>query len=367
MKKIIIIWNGMTSKQISGGDVHIINLVKELSKNNEVSIILPKVGEKLINFSNKNLKLIKIKDKYSIDKKSDLVKTYFNRAKKTSKILKKERFDIVISANPFFCDILPLKSIKQNVKIVSYVLHVLPIRKSSNFNEKFLNLLAKIQERICFNIIRKKANLILTCNSIEREKIMEKIKGVRVEIAGIGINAKKIDKLNVKRKKNTAVFVGRIVKQKGIFDLLKIMEEINGKNKKFKLNIIGGGPEKERLIYEIKKKGMQKNVFVLGYIENENDIYKKLKESEFFLFPSYEEGFGIVIADALYAGCKVICYELEHYYELFKDFPEYVKLGDIKAFASKLNIKRNLKLQKKFMINYDYALKIKKDAELVVA
>ena len=36
-----------------------------------------------------------------------------------------------------------------------------------------------------------------------------------------------------------------------------------------------------------------------------------MKRSGFFFFPSYEEGWGIALAEALYCGCKAVCFKCE--------------------------------------------------------
>lgn len=58
-----------------------------------------------------------------------------------------------------------------------------------------------------------------------------------------------------------------------------------------------------------------------------------LKKSACFFFPSYEEGWGIALAEALYCECRCVCYELPHYRSVFGDFPVYARLGDPADFV----------------------------------
>lgn len=363
-KKIGIILNAGFTNNISGGDIHVMNLVNALSKIHNVTVIYPESTEVQKPLKESLAKKIIIKERKIILTKKDMIKSYFYRAIRTIEILKEKDFDAIITSNNSFCDILPLPFLSKKTKIINYIFHVIPLRKGKNIGEKISNLLSKIQEKITFKIIEKKSDLILTCNNLEKKKIKKIIKNVEIDMAHIGANLKKLDKINISKKKNTALFIGRLWKQKGVYDLIKIMKKIVWKNKEFKLYLIGESSEKQKIIDEIKKEKLEKNMFILGYV-NSNELIKKLKETEFFFFPSYEEGFGIVIVEALYSRSKVICYKLPHYKEFFKDFPEYVEKRDIESFVKKLKIKKDLKNQKEFVKKYEYEKRIKEDIKLI--
>ena len=352
--KIAVLFNGGYGDSISGGDVHILKIINELSKNNEVHVFFPEKVRQIKKELDKNKKVIKkaIKEPFETKGKFGLIRAYMYRAKKSIKILEKEKYDLVIASTPFFCDVLPLKKLKGNTKIISYIFHILPGRKSKSGKEKIINFLAKRQEKKALKIIKKKADLIFTCNCIEKSKIIKLIGNKKVKIAGIGIDTKEIDKIKESKEKNSALFIGRIVRQKGVFDLIGVMKEAIKKKPKLKLKIIGTGPEKEVLSQQIKKEHLEKNILILGFVSEKEKI-KLLKKSEYFFFPSYEEEIGIVIAEALYSKCKVVCYELSHYREFFREFPEYVPIGDQNSFSQRFEIKRNLEKQKQFIKKFD--------------
>ena len=51
--------------------------------------------------------------------------------------------------------------------------------------------------------------------------------------------------------------------------------------------------------------------------------------------PSYEEGWGIALAEALYCGAVSVCYELPHYRGIFGDYPAYARVGDVGDFVAR--------------------------------
>jgi glycosyltransferase involved in cell wall biosynthesis len=73
--------------------------------------------------------------------------------------------------------------------------------------------------------------------------------------------------------------------------------------KKVYLYIAGDGPKRNELDKSIKKLGLTKHVFLLGYQKN---IGRLLNSCNIFVHPCYEEGFGIAVAEAMMVGKPII-------------------------------------------------------------
>lgn len=124
------------------------------------------------------------------------------------------------------------------------------------------------------------------------------------------------DKFELKKKLNLyeddfiVVFVGRIIKEKGVKQLLNSILSI--KNEKIKLLIIGStnfSSEKvssyEKEIFEIAKKNSER-IIMTGYVKN-CDIYKYLKISNVQCIPSmWEEAAGLVLLEAMAVGLPTV-------------------------------------------------------------
>lgn len=98
------------------------------------------------------------------------------------------------------------------------------------------------------------------------------------------------------------LFVGRLVKVKGIDCLLKAFSQVSGKMK-VKLLIVGEGSEEHNLKKLSKSLGIERDVFFLGYKDNP---YPYMKRASVFVLPSLYEGFGVVIVEAMACGLPVI-------------------------------------------------------------
>lgn len=99
-------------------------------------------------------------------------------------------------------------------------------------------------------------------------------------------------------------FVGRLVKIKGCELLLKAISL--SKEKGFldgKLFwIVGDGPERKNLEETSQALGIDEYVSFLGA---RDDVSHLLNAADCLIVPSYVEGFGLVIIEALYSGCDI--------------------------------------------------------------
>lgn len=117
-------------------------------------------------------------------------------------------------------------------------------------------------------------------------------------------------KYSLREKDFIVLFVGRLVKRKGIDDLMRAIKNIE--DERIKLLIVGDGPKKEELVELRKKFGLLKKVIFVGRIPYRN-VFPFYKLSDVFCMPSKYlrevgdvEGLGIVFLEAQSYGVPVI-------------------------------------------------------------
>lgn len=98
------------------------------------------------------------------------------------------------------------------------------------------------------------------------------------------------------RKEGYVLFVGRLAKQKGLDNLIKVAKELPNVHFKF----VGSGEEEERL-----KSIAPKNVEFVGFKKG-GELAELYSKASVFCLPSLAETFGIVILEAMVSGCAVI-------------------------------------------------------------
>lgn len=175
------------------------------------------------------------------------------------------------------------------------------IEKTCIKKSKLKSLLGVIEAKYYDNkkIYSDKINLIITPSKFLKSKLVEK-----------GISKNKIrvipnfsDEKNYKIEgEGYALYFGRLSAEKGILNLLQAFKNI----KSHKLLIAGVGPEEENIKDIIKQNNMEKNVKLLGFLQ-ENEIEEYIKKARFVVVPSIcYENFPYGVLEAHLAGKPVI-------------------------------------------------------------
>ncbi|HAT4180133.1 TPA: glycosyltransferase family 4 protein [Clostridium perfringens] len=112
-----------------------------------------------------------------------------------------------------------------------------------------------------------------------------------------------------KQEKNeitTFLFLGALIKRKGVIDLLNAAKRILDLGyDNFKILVAGSGVEENDLRSFCEKNGLINKVDFLGWINNdEKEVL--LKKSDILVLPSYNEGLPIAILEAMSYGLPII-------------------------------------------------------------
>lgn len=106
---------------------------------------------------------------------------------------------------------------------------------------------------------------------------------------------------------NRIISVGRLSQEKGYMDLLKIFNQLSKKHKNWHLDIIGDGPERDKLEEYIKTKELQEKVTLHGF-RDKDYIDKMLHQAALYVMTSYTESFGIVLLEAMSHGIPCVAF-----------------------------------------------------------
>ena len=101
------------------------------------------------------------------------------------------------------------------------------------------------------------------------------------------------------------IFVGRIVKDKGINELVHAFDKLSSERTDVHLVLIGAEEKQLNPILDDTRKIIECNnhIYAIGRRE---DVRPYLKDADAFVFPTYREGFGMVLIEALAMGTPAI-------------------------------------------------------------
>lgn len=223
--------------------------------------------------------------------------------------------------------------ISSSVKKVPFISNVTGL--GSSFQKD--NILKKLIVML-YKISFKKANLVFFENEENKNAFVKLgiIEEKRVHVLnGAGVN---LQKFNIEEFKENEIFkflfIGRMMKEKGIDELIEATKKIYNENEKVELNIIG--PSEENYSNQIKQGEKEGWLKYHGY---QNDVRSFIAESDCGILPSWHEGMANVnlecaamgrpLITSNIAGCKEAVIEgktgflfevknKEHLYEVMK-------------------------------------------------
>jgi glycosyltransferase involved in cell wall biosynthesis len=101
------------------------------------------------------------------------------------------------------------------------------------------------------------------------------------------------------------LFVGRLIPEKGIFDLLDAINALSHTCDCF-LRVAGLGSHEQAIRERVHELGLSESVELLGYVE-EDTLARLYASSDVFVLPTYfGEGFPTVIAEAMSYGLPIV-------------------------------------------------------------
>lgn len=148
---------------------------------------------------------------------------------------------------------------------------------------------------------------IIRCYKIDASKVVVTYPGIDQGIFHKTFSKREI--AQIKSKYNLAgdyiLFVGTVQPRKNINGLLRAFKELKLSNK-LKLVIVGKqGWLTDEIYGLVKKLDLTDSVIFTGYVEAE-DLPLFYKEAKCFVLPSFYEGFGIPVIEAMDCGCPVV-------------------------------------------------------------
>lgn len=232
-----------------------------------------------------------------------------------TKLFKEEKPDIVHVHTPVASVLGRIAAKRAKVPIIVYTAH------GFYFHENMPKLKYKFFLNIEKYMARKYTDFIFTQSREDYQTAIENgfIDENRILTIGNGVDVwgkfnpeniderevnKLYDELKLKKENYIITFMGRLVAEKGIFDLIEAFKTIDDRN--IKLLIVGSTSQGER-DSQTKKilKEYEKNPNII-FTGHRRDIHNILYITDIFCLPSYREGMPRSIIEAMAMECAVV-------------------------------------------------------------
>lgn len=185
-------------------------------------------------------------------------------------------------------------------------------------------------------IFIKYADLVFVVNhEIKKQMLKYGVQESKIKVIDNGIDLNMVNSVTDQDKKYEAVFVGRIMHHKGIFDLMEIWQKVMIVFPDAKIIILGNGEDyyMKNVKAEINNLGLENNFILKGFIDGV-EKYKLIKQSKILVLPSYLEGKPNAFNDGMSSKLPIVAYELSYYREFYGSMINYTVVGDKDGFAN---------------------------------
>lgn len=255
----------------------------------------------------------------------DLLATY-----KLYKILKKEKPHIVHTHTPKAGIIGMLASYFSNIPIRLHTVAGLPLLEAVGFKRSVLNFVEKLTYRLSTNVFPnsfglKKIILENKFTTTDKLKVIGNGSSNGIDTSYFNpklfsFDEKQTLRNNLQIQENDFVFlfVGRIVSDKGINELIEVFNKLSITINNVKLLLVGPYEEDLDPLNENTKQYIDSNkkIISVGY---QNDVRSYFAISNVLVFPSYREGFPNVVMQAGAMGIPSIVSDINGCNEIIEN------------------------------------------------
>jgi glycosyltransferase involved in cell wall biosynthesis len=331
IKKIAIICDNVDDEKRTGTANYALNLVNNLQDNHEIEYII-------------------VHKKY--------IKNLFKGVRKELIVPNKNHSFIFSTIRKVI--IMPIKLMQSKVNLVHetyqmgpFILPFLPFKKIVTIHDIFFkthpnthNILSKVRHTLSLPIILKNVDMVITDSISSKKDIMTHYKypknKIIVNYLGTNDEYKKIENIQeldrIRNKynlpQNFILSVSTVEPRKNVLTILNSIKYLRDKDNIVNYIIVGKKtqPYFNKLNTYIKENQLGSQVKFLDYVEL-LDLPYIYNLADLFILPSFYEGFGLPIAEAMSCGCPVITSNLSSLPEIVGNSSFLINPSDIEGIS----------------------------------
>lgn len=175
-----------------------------------------------------------------------------------------------------------------------------PLEHPEWFNKNFA-----MWYRLFLPLLAKRVRVVFTPSEFVKKKILHRLKVTNVIVTPNGVDTTRFHpqacQLTYKLPRKYILFVGSLQPRKNILELLKTWQTIKDDFKDIWLVIVGQSGQ----VFQGIKFVEEERILFLKYV-NDDDLPGIYAQADLLVLPSYDEGFGLPVIEAMACGTPVI-------------------------------------------------------------
>jgi glycosyltransferase involved in cell wall biosynthesis len=310
--------------RISGGDRHLLQMAAGWRDHVDLAVVAPPRAADTVR---EYLGDVQVKELGSSPPIGPLLALEYIRRSITAFVRELPPADVALAASHFTPDAAGLTALVRRGSFgVGYVYHLVGARSERSLR----TLWSRNDERVGLALLQRHAELVFASNEPTAAALSKR--GFDPSRTDVGVDLELLSARDHERVPDQALFLGRMMPSKGARDAVETWAKVHAKLPEAKLVMAGEGPEREPAIELARSLGVAERIEWRGFV-SEAEKRRLLQESSLLLAPSYEEGWGIAVCEALASGLPVVAYNLPTLNELFPDSYLDSPVGDRSGLA----------------------------------
>ena len=308
--KYILICAGYFYPHIGGGEKNIGELAHRLSeKGYQIDILTSNTNKALAEEQSGTVHIYRLPCWDALGGKFPIPKPSITGLRILFKI-QKNKYDVINTQTRFFLTSL-LGLILTKIKRIPLI-HTERGSRHSVVSSIWTNIISKTYDHTIGALIIKSAKVNIGISEAAGS-FLKHLGAKTIQIIPNGINvatnARRSSnwrqKLGISDNTLIITFVGRLINEKGVQDLICVFPNCQKTQRNLKLIIVGDGPFRKSLEDKASKSRSNGDIFFLGN-KNIGDILDILATSDIFVNPSYSEGLPTSVMEAASVGLPII-------------------------------------------------------------
>lgn len=215
-----------------------------------------------------------------------------------------------------------------------------------------------LAKRIYFKLINKVDRIITVSQTQKKRMIDHGVDPEKITVIRNFIDTKEFSPHPNKIDSNYILYVAKFAERKNQLLLLEAFKKIEKEHPHLKLYLVGpksgaftskktkGSPYYQRCLKYIRKYSLEEKVKIFENLSDE-ELIELYRDATLFVFPSYEEAFGMTLLEAMACGCCCLVNNIDTSLEIIGDARVAVNVNDSAAFAGQMELLLNNKALRK--------------------
>lgn len=332
--RILVVMNQMV-RGYAGGDFHAVQVLNRWSRNNDVELLLPAgTSAQLVDLV---APTVRIRGTSFGTPPTSPVRLMFGYVLRmlvaTVHVLRRPgSWDIVIASSHYPFDVVPvLASRGASVRAVYWHHHFVARRRP-----RWLRILLATLEKATATALRARSAIVFTVNDDTRNHLLRF--AIPASSALLTTNSSSLvdgDDLDDGERRmferldgKFLLYCARISRLKGSGELVRLIPAVLAALPDVSIVIAGDGPDMPEVRKVAERPEVAARVLLPGFVSERAKAWL-FRHAHAVVAPSYEEGWGISVCDALVSGCPIVAYGLPAVRAAFPEGPTYVPVGAV--------------------------------------